>query len=113
MQKNRIKIWNVNVDNIIISKLIETKKNSKYLIRYLNEAIRPFVLILPKMSGFKDNGGDKNKNNKLMSLHINDDTLFEKHKTIWTKIEDLKNIESDTLPVFDNRYQKNNTKMWW
>ena len=30
--KKAIKIWNVNVDNIIISKLIETKANSTYLI---------------------------------------------------------------------------------
>ena len=51
------------------------------------------------MLTFKDKGGDMNKNNKLMSLHIDDDKLLEKHKTIWTKIEDLKDIELDTLPV--------------
>ena len=39
---------------------------------------------------FKDKGGDKNKNNKLMSLCKNDDKLLEKHKNIWTKTEDLK-----------------------
>ena len=32
--KKTIKIWDVNVDNIIISKLIETKNNSKYFIAY-------------------------------------------------------------------------------
>ena len=32
--KEPIKIWDVNVDNIIISKLVETKNNSKYLIGY-------------------------------------------------------------------------------
>ena len=36
---------------IIISKLIERKTNSKYLIGYLDKAIRPLVLIIPKMSG--------------------------------------------------------------
>ena len=30
--KNLIKIWDVNVDNIVVSKVIETKTNSKYLI---------------------------------------------------------------------------------
>ena len=28
--KRPIKIWDVNVDNIVISKLIETKTNSKF-----------------------------------------------------------------------------------
>ena len=41
---------------------------------------------------FKDKGGHKNKNNKLMSLHIDNDKLLEKYKTIWTKVEDLGNI---------------------
>ena len=51
-------------------------------------------------------GGDKNKNNKLMSFRIADDKLLEKYKTIWTRIEDLKNIELDALPVYDDRYIK-------
>ena len=52
--------------------------------------IRPVVMILPNQSRhvktFKDKGGDKNKNNKLMSLRIDDD--IEKYKTIWIKTED-------------------------
>ena len=38
-----IQIWYVDVDNIVISKLIETKNNSKYLTGYLDEVIRPLV----------------------------------------------------------------------
>ena len=34
-----------------ISKLIETKTNSKYLIGYSDKAVRILVLIMPKMSG--------------------------------------------------------------
>ena len=30
--KKSIKVWDVNVDNIVISKLVKTKTNSKYLI---------------------------------------------------------------------------------
>ena len=45
------------------------------------------------MSGFVKNykvkDGDKDKNNKLMSFHIDDDNLLEKYKTIWVKIEHL------------------------
>ena len=46
------KILDVNVDNIVISKLVKTKTNSKYLIGYLGKVIRPLVLIMPKMSGY-------------------------------------------------------------
>ena len=34
--KKAIKISDVNVDNIVISKLIETKNNSKHLIQFLD-----------------------------------------------------------------------------
>ena len=34
MQQKHIKIWDVNVDDIVISKLVKTKTNSKYLIGY-------------------------------------------------------------------------------
>ena len=82
-----IDIWVVNVDNVVISKLVETKNNSRYLNGYSDNVIRTLVLILPKMSGyvktFKVKDGDKAKNSKLMSFRIN--------KIIWTKAEDLKN----------------------
>ena len=45
------------------------------------------------------------KNNKLMSLRI-DDKLSEKYKIIWRKIEDLKNVSLNTLPVCGDRYIK-------
>ena len=65
-----IKIWDVNVDNLITSKLVKTKTNSKYLTGYLGQTIRPLVLIMPKMSGyvktFKVKKRDKDKNSKLM-----------------------------------------------
>ena len=44
---------NIKVDNIVISNLIETNNNSQYLIQYLDEFIRPLVVILPKMSGYR------------------------------------------------------------
>ena len=55
---------------------------------------------------FKDKSGDKGKNSKLMSLHIDDDKLLGKYKTIWTKIEDLKNIELNALPISDGKLTK-------
>ena len=79
------------------------------MIGYLHKVIRPLALILPKINGyariskiFKD--GDKDKNNKFISFLINDEELLEKHKTIWTKIEDL--IELNALPIYDDIYIK-------
>ena len=50
--KEPISIWDVNVDNIVISKLAKTKSDSKYLIGYLDYVIWLLVLVLPKMSGY-------------------------------------------------------------
>ena len=56
------------------------------MIGYLDKAISPLVLIMPKMSGytktFKVKGG-----NILMSLSIDDEKLLEKYEAIWIKIE--------------------------
>ena len=66
---------------MVISKLVETKINCKYLIGYLDKAIRPLVLMLPKVSGyvktFKVKDGHKDKNNKLMSFCIYDEKQLE------------------------------------
>ena len=64
-EKNAIKIWEVNLNNIVISKLVETKNNFKHLLGYLDIVIRPLVSILPKVSGyveiFKVKDGDREK----------------------------------------------------
>ena len=41
-----------------------------------------------------------------MSFRIDDEKLLEKYEAIWTKIEDLKNIELNALSVYDDRYIK-------
>ena len=76
--KKPIKIWDVNVDNIVISKLFKTKTNSKYFIGYLDKAIRPLVLIIPKMSEYVKTFKVEDKINKLMSFRINDEKLLGK-----------------------------------
>ena len=48
--KDLIKIWDVDVNTIVISKFVETKNDSNYLIGYL--VIRPLVLVLPKLSQY-------------------------------------------------------------
>ena len=63
---------------MFISKLVKTKTNSKYLIGYLDKAIRPLVLIMPKMSGYVKTFKVKEVDNKLMSFRIDDEKLLEK-----------------------------------
>ena len=41
-----------------------------------------------------------------MYLRIDNDKLLEEYRTIWTKIEDLRNIQFNALPVDDDRYIK-------
>ena len=71
---------------ILISKLVETKTNSKYLIGYFDKVIKPLVLVLSKISGnvkiFTVKHGGKDKSNKFMYFRIDDKKLLEKYKTI-------------------------------
>ena len=97
--KKPIKIWHANVNNIVISKLVKTKTNSKYLVGYLDKDIRPLVLIIPKMSGYVKTFKVEDKINKLLPFCIDDEKLLEKYKAIWLKIADLKNIKLNALPV--------------
>ena len=62
---------------------------------YLDKVIRPLVLKMHKRSWyvktFKVKDGNKDKDNK--SFYLDEEKLLEKYKTIWTKIEDVKNID--------------------
>ena len=57
---------------------------------YLDKIIRPLVLIMPKINAyvktFTVNEEEKDKINKLMSFHKDDEKLFEKYIATWTKI---------------------------
>ena len=80
-------ILDIIFDDIIISKLVDTKTSSKYLIGYLDKVTKPLVLVLLKMSGYVKTFKVKD-NNKLLFFRMDDDKLLEKPKTIQTKIED-------------------------
>ena len=68
--------------------------------------MRPLVLIMVKMSGYGKTIKVEDKINKLMSFRIDDEKLLEKYRAIYIKIEDLKNIRLNALPVYDGRYIK-------
>ena len=64
--KKPIKILDVNVYNIVISNLVETTNNSKFLVGYLHDVVRPLILIFPKISGYAKTVEDKS-NNKIIN----------------------------------------------
>ena len=43
--KKPLHIWDVNVDNIVVSRLIEANNNPKYLNGYFDEVIKSLTLI--------------------------------------------------------------------
>ena len=53
---------------------------------------------------FNNGNKNKNKNNKLISFRIDEDKLSEKYKTILNKIEELKKVLLNALPVYDDKY---------
>ena len=85
-KKKTLQIWNVNVDNIVLLRLVETKTNFNCLIEFLEKVIRPLLLILPKISGFAKTfivkNRDKDKNQRQKSFRIDDEKLLEKYKTV-------------------------------
>ena len=61
---------------------------------------------------FKIKDRNRDKNNKLMYICINDPELLKQYKAVRSKIEDLKNIELNSSPVYDNRSIKNKIKTY-
>ena len=41
--KKAIKVWDIDVNNVVTSKLTERKNNSKYLLKYLDKVIGQLV----------------------------------------------------------------------
>ena len=68
-----------------------------------DKAIKPLDLIMPKISGYVKKIKVEDKINKLVSFIIDDDMLLEKYESIWTKIENIRNIELNALPVYDDK----------
>ena len=72
----------------------------------LDKAVKTLVLIITQTSGYVKKFKVEDEVNKLISFCIDGEKLLGKYKVIWTKIKDLKNIELDALPVYDDRYIK-------
>ena len=76
------------------------------MIGYLDKTIRPLILIMPKMGGYIKTFKAKEGDNELTSFRVDDEKLLEKYKAILNKIEDLKIVELNTSPFYDDRYIK-------
>ena len=90
--KNPLTTWDVDINNIVILKVVKT--NSRHLVGYLDNVIRPSLLMLRKLSRhvqiFKVKNGDKNKNSKFYVFPYRRWKMLKEIDTIWTEIEDLK-----------------------
>ena len=53
------------------------------------KAVRPLVLIMPKMSGCVKTFKVEYKIKKFISFCVDNEKLIENYKAIWTKIEDF------------------------
>ena len=64
------------------------------MVGYLGKVLRALVLVLLKISEyvktFTVKEGNKDKNNKLMSFHIDGEKLLEKFKTITPRLKNWK-----------------------
>ena len=67
-------------------------------------------MILPKMSGYVKTF-IKDMNNKLMSLHIDDDKLLKSIKPFRLRSKNKKNVKLNDLPVYNNRYIKTKIRL--
>ena len=79
--KTPIKHWDVNIYNVAISNLIETKFDSKSFIGYSDKAIMPLLLIRPKfdvLRHLKLRMEIKIKTIKLMFFRTDDGKLIRK-----------------------------------
>ena len=45
-----------------------------------------------------------------MSFCIDNDKLLERCKTVWTRIKNVKDIKLNALPVYDDRYIKDQVR---
>ena len=50
---------------------------------------------------------------KSVNWCLDDEKLLGKYKAIWPKIEDLKNIKLNALPVYDDIYKNLNKNIHW
>ena len=76
------------------------------MIGYLDKKYKTIILKMPKMNGYIKTFKVKEGNNKSMSLRIDDEKLLQRYKAISTKIEDLKIIKLNALPVYANKHTK-------
>ena len=74
---------------LMLIKLIETNCSFKYMIDYLDDVIRPLVLVLPKLKGHVKNF--KAENNMLMSFCIGEYQKSMEHFGLKLEIQKMLN----------------------
>ena len=82
------------------------EKNYKYFTGYMDDVykIKPFSVILPKMSGY----------GKCLDMHflIEDEELLKKHYFIWNKFNNCIKKEFDGKPICNKKFPKSIIKSY-
>ena len=95
----------VNTEQIVTSnKVKHSDEGFKYFIGYQeDETVKPFCIILPKMSGYIKYFENRGKN---MSFIAKYDNVLDKYNKIWDKIKEKLNNKFHSMPVYDGKYIK-------
>ena len=111
--KRPININEVDIEEIVLSHEKSYSKDSiKYFIRYRhrgNTFPSPFCVKLPQMNPCAKYF---DKNNKYRNLLVNDKETLKKYSEIWIKIKSLTKKESNSEPVYNNKYIKTKIKIY-
>ena len=93
--KSLISINNIDINKILISnKFPSDKKDFKYFSGYKdNKEIIPLCIFIPEMSIYK-RYSDKTK---CMYFMIKDENILDEYMTIWEKVCNIKNIDSELM----------------
>ena len=77
------------------------------MIGYSHKDVNPLVLTMPKMTGYVETLKVKDRDKKkLMVFCIDDEKLLKNIKLVALRLKILKNINLNTLVLYDDRYIK-------
>ena len=105
--------WKTFINKILVSKKVlhsKEKNSCKHYIGYNDDddddVIRSLCIKLPQMIGYVKHFNNNNDINKTMSFSATNDRLLKQYTQILEKVSNLMGIESDSEPVYVDKYIK-------
>ena len=103
--KQPIDLSLINADQIVVSDKCKHSDDSfKYCIGYKEgEIVKPFYIILPKLSGYIKYLENEGKD---MSFMVKNENVLDNYNEIWDKIKENLNVKFHSTPFYDEKYIK-------